>query len=137
MAYAKIAYGEISIDTTGMNPPLLTGNIVSEGMSWIILITLSLLFPDKQKFDWELLKERIHVVEDTVRDLIGFDLGSHLLTECQPRLQVKMQVQAFSYDSSALVHERHLYVILNAIETTNGQVLRHRPTMRRSRALAT
>ena len=131
MAYAKIAYGEISIDTTGMNPPLLTGNIVSEGISWIILITLSLLFPDKQQFDWELLKERIHVVEDTVRDLVGFYLGSHLLAECQPRLQVEMQVQAFSYDSSALVHKPHFYLRLNATETTNGH------TMRRSRALAT
>ena len=58
--------GSISILTTGLNPPLLTGNIFSVGVSAILVVAISLLFPGTGPFDWELYKERITTSEDTV-----------------------------------------------------------------------
>ena len=58
--------GSISIITTGLNPPLLTGNIFSVGISTILVVAISLVFPDKGPFQWELYKERITTSEDTV-----------------------------------------------------------------------
>ena len=59
--------GEISITTTGLNPPLLTGNIFSVGISAILVVLISLIFPDKTPFAWEIYRERITTAEDKVR----------------------------------------------------------------------
>ena len=40
LAYAKIAYGEVTVATTGMNYPVLTGSIVSLGMSSLVCVAL-------------------------------------------------------------------------------------------------
>lgn len=67
LAYAKIGYGEITVDTTGFNLPLLTGNVVSLGLSLLITVVGSLVFPDKAPFNWEELNSKITKTEDTVR----------------------------------------------------------------------
>ncbi len=67
LAYAKIGYGEITVDTTGFNMPLLTGNVVSLGLSLLITVVGSLVFPDKTPFNWEELNKKITKTEDTVR----------------------------------------------------------------------
>ena len=65
LACAQIQNGAINITTTGLNPPLLTGNIFSVGISTILVVAISLIFPEKA-FDWELYKEKITTSEDTV-----------------------------------------------------------------------
>ena len=67
LAYAKIGYGEITVDTTGFNLPLLTGNVVSLGLSLLITVVGSLVFPDKAPFNWEELNSKITKTEDMVR----------------------------------------------------------------------
>ena len=59
--------GSISITTTGLNPPLLTGNIFSVGISAILVVAISLIFPDKTPFEWDIYRERITTAEDKVR----------------------------------------------------------------------
>ena len=66
LACAQIMNGSITIITTGLNPPLLTGNVFSVGISAILVVAISLIFPDQGPFDWELYKERITTADDTV-----------------------------------------------------------------------
>jgi len=49
-----------------MNLPLLTGNVFALGISLIVTVAGSLLFPSKKKFDWEELN-KITKIEDSVR----------------------------------------------------------------------
>ena len=53
----------------GLNPPLLAGNIISNGVSAIILVVVSYSFPDKVPFQWEAFKEKITTSEAMVRPL--------------------------------------------------------------------
>lgn len=66
LACTQIMNGEITILTTGLNPPLLTGNIFSVGISAILVVAISLICPDKVPFQWEVYKERINTAEDKV-----------------------------------------------------------------------
>ena len=61
-----------NITTTGLNPPLLAGNIIAVGVSTILLVSISLIFPEKTPFDWELLKTQITTSDDKVS---GYFLG--------------------------------------------------------------
>ena len=68
MSWLVVAYaieGEISILSTEANPPLLAGNCISIGLSAILVVGISLVFPEG-RFNWELLKENITTTEDTV-----------------------------------------------------------------------
>lgn len=51
----------------GLNPPLLAGNIISNGMSLLVIVTLTYIFPDKIPFQWEAFKEKITTADATVR----------------------------------------------------------------------
>lgn len=51
----------------GLNPPLLAGNIISNGVSAIVLVIVSYLFPEKVPFQWEAFKEKITTSEAMVR----------------------------------------------------------------------
>ena len=51
----------------GLNPPLLAGNIISNGMSLLVIVTLTYIFPDKIPFQWEAFKEKISTADATVR----------------------------------------------------------------------
>ena len=64
LAYARLGFGEVTIATTGQNLPLLTGNVVSLGLSLLITVAGSLIVPGKH-FDWTDLN-RITKTEDTV-----------------------------------------------------------------------
>lgn len=52
--------GEITIDTLGMNYPMLTGNLVAICLSGIVCILISLASPDD--YDWESTRQ-IRMVE--------------------------------------------------------------------------
>jgi hypothetical protein len=67
LACTQIMSGEINIITTGLNPPLLTGNIISVGVSLITLVVLSYAFPAKVPFQWEAFKEKISTSDEKVR----------------------------------------------------------------------
>ncbi len=58
--------GSISVDTAGLNPPLLTGSILSVSVSAILVPIISFIAPCKP-FDWEELNTRITTTEDVVR----------------------------------------------------------------------
>ena len=69
MSWLVVAYvveGEINILNTEANPPLLAGNCISIGLSAILVVGISLVFPEPS-FNWELLKENITTAEATVR----------------------------------------------------------------------
>lgn len=69
LATAQIMSGSIDIISTGLNPPLLAGNIIAFGVSLFLVVGISLIFPAKSLFDWVLLKEQITTTEDTVHSL--------------------------------------------------------------------
>ena len=48
---AAVLEGEVTIDTTGMNYPMLTGNLVAICFSGIVCIVVSLMDPDD--YNWE------------------------------------------------------------------------------------
>ena len=66
LACTQIMSGSISVDTAGLNAPLLTGSIISVGVSAILLPIISLVAPCKP-FDWEELNTKITTTEDVVR----------------------------------------------------------------------
>ena len=41
LACTQMMHGKITIITTGLNPPLLTGNIISVGISTILVLAVS------------------------------------------------------------------------------------------------
>ena len=66
LACAQIMSGSITVDTAGLNAPLLTGSIISVGVAAILLPIISLVAPCKP-FDWEELNTKITTTEDVVR----------------------------------------------------------------------
>ncbi|KAK9840778.1 hypothetical protein WJX81_004136 [Elliptochloris bilobata] len=66
LACTQIMSGGISVDTAGLNAPLLTGSIISVGVSAILLVLISLIAPCKP-FDWEELNTKITTTEDVVK----------------------------------------------------------------------
>ena len=77
LAVAQIQNGAINITTTGLNPPLLAGNIIAFGVSLVLVVGISLIFPAKSLFDWVLLKEQITTSEDRVRPRLLPGLRMH------------------------------------------------------------
>ncbi|KAK9904775.1 hypothetical protein WJX75_002276 [Coccomyxa subellipsoidea] len=76
LATSKIMSGEITITSTGLNPPLLAGNIISNGMSLLVIVTLTYIFPDKIPFQWEAFKEKITTADATVKKAGAIDASS-------------------------------------------------------------
>jgi SSS family transporter len=64
-------YGQLSVETTGQTTPLLLGNIVSISVGAAITIIGSLVRPDH--FNYEVMKQRILVVDDKIRSIIEKD----------------------------------------------------------------
>ncbi|KAK9809017.1 hypothetical protein WJX72_007974 [[Myrmecia] bisecta] len=83
LAYAKIKYGEVTVATTGMNYPVLTGSLVSLGVSLILCVSLTYMFPAKEKFDWSIFanikladeKEHTGITQE------GADSAAHIAKE--------------------------------------------------------
>jgi len=67
LSYAEIEYGEVTVDTTGENFPMLAGNVVAICMSGIICTVYSLIFP--HNFEWSKLKEIPMIEQDGSADL--------------------------------------------------------------------
>lgn len=74
---AKAQYGEISLDTTFLDNPMLTGNVVALLLPLIIIPILTLAF-GQQNFDWDILKSISRV--DESEELQAADIVSSLGT---------------------------------------------------------
>lgn len=53
---AKAYYGEITLSSTGQDYPTLAGNLAALATGAIVTISVSLLFPDKVPFTWEVTR---------------------------------------------------------------------------------
>ena len=62
---AQLTQGSISILNTEANAPLLAGNLISNMLSLILVVSITLIFPEG-RFDWEILKEKITSADDEV-----------------------------------------------------------------------
>ena len=69
---AQLTQGSISILNTEANAPLLAGNLISNLLSLLLVVSISLIFPEG-RFDWEILKEKI-----TSADVEVSSVMSHL-----------------------------------------------------------
>ena len=74
---ANVLYGEISIHSTGQNLPLLIGNIVAIMVGAIVSLVGSLIMPEN--FNFNVMKQRILVVDDRVRSMIEQDSDEKFL----------------------------------------------------------
>lgn len=72
-------YGEVSISSTGREIPLLLGNITSISMGASLTILTSLLRPDS--FNFEVMKQKIMVVDDRIRRIIEQDSDEQHLND--------------------------------------------------------
>lgn len=77
LATANALYGEITIATTGQNTPLLIGNVTAISVGALVSIAGSLLRPEN--FNFEVMKQRILVVDDRVRSMIEHDTDEKFL----------------------------------------------------------
>ena len=57
---------QINATNLSQNYSLLTGAVISLGLSLLICIVVSLVFPAKEKFQWSTFTERISMVDDKV-----------------------------------------------------------------------
>ena len=75
---SQLTQGAVNIITTEANAPLLAGNLISNLLSLVIVVSVSLIFPEG-RFDWNILKERISMADEEVReaclppDMYAFD----------------------------------------------------------------
>jgi urea-proton symporter len=76
---ADILYGEVSIASTGQIIPLLIGNTVSISIGAVITLTGSIVKPDN--FNFNVMKQRILVVDDKIRSIIQHDSDERVLKE--------------------------------------------------------
>jgi nucleotide-binding universal stress UspA family protein len=76
---ASYFYGEVSISSTGRDIPLLLGNITSISVGASLTLTISLLKPDS--FNFEVMKQKILVVDDKIRRIIEQDSNEQFLKD--------------------------------------------------------
>ena len=60
------AVAQINATNLSANYPLLSGAVVSLGMSLFCCIGISLIFPDKEKFRWAKFEEDISMIDNKV-----------------------------------------------------------------------
>jgi SSS family transporter len=77
LATANALYGEITITTTGQHTPLLIGNVTAISVGALVSIAGSLLRPEN--FNFEVMKQRILVVDDRIRSMIEHDTDEKFL----------------------------------------------------------
>jgi urea-proton symporter len=78
---ADVLYGEVSIASTGQIIPLLIGNIVSISIGAVITLTGSIVKPDN--FNFNVMKQRILVVDDKIRSIIQHDSDPDSVTDTE------------------------------------------------------
>jgi len=76
---AKGLYGEVTVATTGMDYPMLAGNLVALFFSAMITAAVSWMYP--QDFDWALLKEIPMVDQDPNEDIMAGEDSPEELTK--------------------------------------------------------
>ena len=74
---ANSMFGEITVSTTGNLIPLLIGNVVSITTSLGITLVGSVIKPEN--FDFQIMKQKILVVDDRVRSMLKRDTDEQLL----------------------------------------------------------
>lgn len=72
-----LLYGHISIATTGETTPLLIGNVLSISVGATVVVIGSLFKP--QNFNFDLMKQKILVVDDRIRSIIEKDTNDNQL----------------------------------------------------------
>jgi SSS family transporter len=72
-----LMYGHLSIATTGETTPLLIGNVVSISVGATVVVIGSLFKP--QNFNFNLMKQKILVVDDRIRSIIEKDTNDNQL----------------------------------------------------------
>jgi nucleotide-binding universal stress UspA family protein len=72
-----LLYGQLSIVTTGETTPLLIGNVVSISVGATVVVIGSLFKP--QNFNFDLMKQKILVVDDRIRSIIEKDTNDNQL----------------------------------------------------------
>lgn len=60
----QIGYGELTLDTTGLDYPMLAGNLASILISIIVTTVVSLVKPDAKPYDWEGTRNLLMVEEE-------------------------------------------------------------------------
>ena len=60
-----ITQGSLTIINTEANGPLLAGNVISNVLSLLLLVSISLCFPEG-RFDWNIFKEKITASDEEV-----------------------------------------------------------------------
>ena len=63
----QLAGLQINATNLSQNYSLLTGAVTSLGMSLLLCIVISLIFPAKEKFRWSMFTENIAMADDEVR----------------------------------------------------------------------
>jgi hypothetical protein len=77
IATTWLLYGHLSIATTGETTPLLIGNVLSISVGATVVVFGSLLKP--QNFNFDLMKQKILVVDDRIRSIIEKDTNDNQL----------------------------------------------------------
>lgn len=68
---AQVESGEISVATTGMNVPMLTGNLVAIFSSTFIMIAVSMMNPDN--YDWDEMNKGLTLVDSDAATTAALD----------------------------------------------------------------
>jgi urea-proton symporter len=77
MTTTWLLYGHLSIATTGETTPLLIGNVLSISVGATVVVIGSLFKP--QNFNFDLMKQKILVVDDRIRSIIEKDTNDNQL----------------------------------------------------------
>ena len=70
----KVRQAEGAGSCTGLNNPLLAGNMASIFGSGLVLVLVSHIFPDKEPFNWEDFKTKITTSDAHVRTCLNVTL---------------------------------------------------------------
>ncbi|MEM2141070.1 MAG: sodium/solute symporter [Nitrososphaera sp.] len=74
---ASVLYGEITVQSTGQQAPLLIGNVTAISVGALVSILGSLVKPEN--FNFEVMKQKILVVDDRIRSMIEHDTDEKFL----------------------------------------------------------
>ncbi len=66
-----MGYGELSLSTTGLDYPMLAGNLASILISIFVCVAVSLIKPDEKPYDWEGTRNLQMVEEEFTGALSG------------------------------------------------------------------
>lgn len=69
LVVCKAYEGDINVDNLGADYPMLAGNVTALGLSLIVTTVVSYIYP--QDFDWNIMKERIRMIEQDGTDKLA------------------------------------------------------------------